>query len=56
MQPSSNTGKTFLGLTLAPNKVTVFSASYCPYCDKVKNYLQGKGVAFQVVEKDQGNY
>merc|ERR1719382_2168433 len=56
MAQSQQGGATYLGLTLHPNKVTVFSASYCPYCTKVKNYLSGKGVKYQVVEHDKGQW
>ena len=35
------------------NDVFVFSASYCPYCDRVKQVLKSIGVQFRVIECDQ---
>ena len=31
-------------------KVTVYSKDYCPYCDRAKAMLKGKGVAFEAIE------
>ncbi len=33
-----------------PVKVTVYSKDYCPYCDRAKAMLKGKGVAFEAIE------
>ena len=33
-----------------PAKVTVYSKDYCPYCDRAKAMLKGKGVAFEAIE------
>ncbi|MDD4365677.1 MAG: glutaredoxin domain-containing protein [Synergistales bacterium] len=30
--------------------VKVYSTQTCPWCDKAKDYLKGKGVAFDVVD------
>ncbi len=30
--------------------VKVYSTRTCPWCDKAKDYLKGKGVAFDVVD------
>jgi glutaredoxin-like YruB-family protein len=30
--------------------ITVYSSRTCPWCTKVKEYLEGKGVAFEVVD------
>jgi glutaredoxin 3 len=35
--------------TQAP-KVTVYSKDYCPYCDRAKDLLSRKGVAFEAIE------
>ena len=45
-----------MGLTLTDNKVTIFSASYCPYCDKVKKFFKDHKIAFQSAEKDTGGF
>lgn len=31
-------------------KVTVYSKDYCPYCDRAKELLTRKGVAFDAIE------
>ena len=46
--------KTYLGLQLHPNKVTIFSGSYCAYCDEIKYWLGTEHeVEFQVAEYDE---
>ncbi len=30
--------------------VTVYSTPTCPWCDKAKEYLESKGVAYEVVD------
>ena len=34
-------------------KVKVFSANWCPYCIKVKDYLKAKGIQFEEVDLDR---
>ncbi|OQR87610.1 glutaredoxin-2, mitochondrial-like isoformX2 [Achlya hypogyna] len=43
---------TFVQDALAKNGVTVFSATYCPYCVKAKNVLTSVGVPYVVYEVD----
>ena len=38
---------------ISGNDVMVFSKSYCPFCDRAKAALEGKGIAFQVEELDK---
>ncbi len=38
---------------LAPHTVFIFSKSYCKYCIKAKNYLDGLGVKYKSVECDK---
>lgn len=33
-------------------KVTVYTASYCPYCVRAKRLLQRKGVAFEEIDAE----
>ncbi len=33
-------------------KVIVYSKSYCPFCDRAKNLLKNKGVAFEEINLD----
>jgi glutaredoxin 3 len=35
-----------------PMKVTIYSKSYCPYCDRAKALFKGKGVAFDEIMLD----
>lgn len=35
------------------NNVVVFSKSYCPYCTKSKQLLNGMGATFAAIELDQ---
>lgn len=35
------------------NKVMVFSKSYCPYCNKVKELFKSLGIDFLALELDQ---
>lgn len=35
------------------NNVLVFSKTYCPYCTKAKNVLNGHSVEYKVVELDE---
>ena len=44
--------KTRIQAEIAANKVMVYSATYCPYCDMTKNLLKQKGVAFKCIELD----
>lgn len=32
------------------NKVKIYTASYCPYCEKAKNLFRQKGIAFDEVD------
>ncbi len=34
-------------------KITVFTTTTCAYCPMVKKYLDGKGVAYDVVNLDE---
>ena len=34
-------------------KVMIFSKSYCPFCDKVKNLFKSLNIEFTAVELDQ---
>ena len=38
---------------LGPNKVFIFSKSYCPYCDRAKSLLNKLKVPFDYVECDE---
>lgn len=33
-----------------PKKVTVYSTEYCPYCNRAKNLLKSRGIAFEEVD------
>ncbi len=33
-----------------PKTVTVYSTQYCPYCQRAKNLLKSKNIAFQEVD------
>ena len=35
------------------NAIMIFSKSYCPFCKKVKQMFQDKGLAFVALELDQ---
>lgn len=35
-----------------PSKVTIYSKSYCPYCDRAKALFKSKGVAFDEIMLD----
>ena len=35
------------------NKVMLFSKSFCPYCDEVKDFFQQFSIDFKVIELDQ---
>ena len=49
---SSNLGDQ-IKAEVASNKVMVYSKSWCPFCTKTKDLLNGKGIAFTVKELDQ---
>lgn len=36
-----------------PKKITVFTTTTCVYCPMVKKYLDGKGLAYDVVNLDE---
>ncbi len=38
---------------ISPNKVVIFSKSYCPYCQRAKSFLNTMGVSFEYAECDQ---
>ncbi len=40
---------------IGKGKVFIFSASYCPYCVKVKNLFKNLGVKYESVEVDKSN-
>ncbi|KAL4157499.1 hypothetical protein PRNP1_001366 [Phytophthora ramorum] len=42
----------FVDRATSENGVTVFSKSYCPYCDLAKGVLDEAGVKYHVVELD----
>ena len=35
------------------NAIMIFSKSYCPFCNKVKQMFNDKGLAFVAIELDQ---
>ena len=39
---------------LKPNRITILSKSYCPFCVSTKNTLTKLGLKFTVYEVDQG--
>ncbi|KAG7400912.1 Glutaredoxin-2, mitochondrial [Phytophthora boehmeriae] len=43
----------FVDRVTSENGVTVFSKSYCPYCNLAKSVLDEAGVKYHVVELDQ---
>ncbi|KAG1700727.1 hypothetical protein DVH05_011586 [Phytophthora capsici] len=45
----------FVDRMTSENGVTVFSKSYCPYCNLAKGVLDEAGVKYHVVELDQKN-
>ena len=40
---------------IAPEKIFIFSKSYCPYCDQAKELFTNIGVKFEAVEVDKSN-
>jgi len=38
---------------VAENKVVIFSKSYCPYCDRVKDLFKGLGATYFAIELDE---
>ena len=40
---------------IAPGKVFIFSASYCPYCVQAKDLFTNLGVQYKAVEVDRSN-
>ncbi|TMW58401.1 hypothetical protein Poli38472_009960 [Pythium oligandrum] len=42
----------FINQTLEQHPLTIFSKSYCPYCDMAKDVMQQAGVPYHVVELD----
>ncbi|KAJ0409223.1 hypothetical protein P43SY_006720 [Pythium insidiosum] len=42
----------FIQTTLAKHPVTIFSKTYCPYCDMAKDVMKQTGAPFHVVELD----
>ena len=45
--------KTQIQEDIAANKVIVYSKTFCPFCDKTKELLNSKGVAYKLHELDQ---
>ncbi|CAI5724967.1 unnamed protein product [Peronospora destructor] len=45
----------FIDCVTTDNGVTVFSKSYCPYCNLAKDVLDEAGVKYHVVELDMKN-
>lgn len=41
---------------LKKGAVTVFSKTYCPYCDQVKSLLSKHKIKFETHELDKGNW
>ena len=37
---------------VSTNSIMVFSKSYCPFCNKVKNLFKEKGLAYKALELD----
>ena len=35
------------------NSIMIFSKSYCPFCNKVKQMFNDKGLAFKAIELDE---
>lgn len=31
-------------------KVTIYTKDYCPYCDRAKEYLSSRGIAFEEID------
>ena len=38
---------------VSTNAIMVFSKSYCPFCNKVKNLFEERGLAYKALELDQ---
>ncbi|KAL7680366.1 putative glutaredoxin, Thioredoxin-like superfamily [Plasmopara halstedii] len=51
-QESEAAAADFVDRVTTENGVTVFSKSYCPYCDMAKGVLDEVGVKYHVVELD----
>lgn len=45
--------KEFVEAEIKASKVTVFSATYCPYCKMAKDALTSTGAKFTVIELDK---
>jgi glutaredoxin-like YruB-family protein len=45
----------FVGLALAAPKVELYTTSWCPYCQKARDFFRSRGIAFTEydVEKDK---
>jgi len=39
--------------TGAAEQVVMYSTSWCPYCERARNLLAGKGVSFQEIKVDE---
>lgn len=33
-----------------PEKVTIYTKDYCPYCDRAKEYFGTRGIAFEEID------
>ncbi|ETV77972.1 glutaredoxin [Aphanomyces astaci] len=58
MGSKNSTGTTpeaaaFVQTAINTNGVTVFSKTYCPYCDQAKTALKSAGATFEVIELDK---
>ena len=50
---SATMAKEFVESEIKASKVTVFSATYCPYCNMAKEALNSTGTKFTVIELDK---
>jgi thioredoxin-related protein len=52
MSSVAASAKSLMEKSISENEVMVFSKSYCPYCTKTKNALEGLGIKYGVLELD----
>ncbi len=42
-----------LSTLITPGKVLVFTKEYCPYCENAKEFLDEKGVIYEIIRADK---
>jgi len=51
IKPAEGSGPLIQRL-VTDNAVTIFSKSYCPFCNKIKDFFRGKEIKFESLELD----